>query len=134
MTEYRTPLDEHMDRRRLDLRLTWAEVATRAEISRDTLHRIRSGYKLAHLRELTKRGIEDALEWEPGSFDDIVFRDKPPKNRARQQSSGRQYDDPDLQRIWDKLDGVPDHRRALIVDLYRTVRDAEEQDRRQATG
>ncbi|MDQ0829502.1 hypothetical protein QF032_001346 [Streptomyces achromogenes] len=58
-------LDAAMSERRLELRLNWREVATMAGITYEALRGIRRGdYKPA---ELTARGLDDALQWVPGS-------------------------------------------------------------------
>jgi hypothetical protein len=62
-------LDEAMDARRLDLDLNWDEVATAAGIALATLRAIRRGANRPS--RLTKRRIENALQWEPGSIDAI---------------------------------------------------------------
>lgn len=59
-----------MDRRREELRLTWSEVARLAGVSRETLRQIRTGE--GEIRPLTRRGIEDALQWAPSSIDAIM--------------------------------------------------------------
>lgn len=68
-------LAQHLNDRRLELRLTWAEVADRAGISRDTMHNVRVG--TSDIRDLTERGIEVALQWEPGSIDRIFAGNDP---------------------------------------------------------
>ncbi|WP_157253103.1 helix-turn-helix domain-containing protein [Nonomuraea typhae] len=63
-------LDEAMNQRRLELRLTWKQVAERARVSTESLSAIRRGrYRPA---ELTARGIEDALQWEWGKVYEIL--------------------------------------------------------------
>jgi hypothetical protein len=67
----RARLAELMDQRRRDLRLTWDQVAARADIHRETLRQIRSGSS-GTIRPLSATGIEDALEWGRGSIDAIL--------------------------------------------------------------
>lgn len=62
-------LDAIMDARRVDLGLEWQEVATAAGIRTQTLRVARKGEAV---NGLTKRGIEKALRWAPGSFDAVV--------------------------------------------------------------
>ncbi|MCP2339236.1 hypothetical protein [Actinomadura rupiterrae] len=59
-----------MDERRSELRRTWAEVANEAGITRQGLSRLRAGTGL--IRSTTKRGLEDALRWQPRSIDRIL--------------------------------------------------------------
>lgn len=64
-----------MDERRSDLGLTWNEVADKAGITREGLRRMRTG--TGHIRSLTKRGIERALQWTSGSVDRILAGGEP---------------------------------------------------------
>lgn len=64
-----------MDVRRSELQLTWNEVAEKAGITREGLRRTR--VKTGPIRSLTKRGIENALAWEPGSIDSILAGGEP---------------------------------------------------------
>lgn len=60
-------LDEAMNNRRLELDLSWEEVARSAEITAAHLLRIRKGEYVP--RELTKVRLERVLRWRAGSFD-----------------------------------------------------------------
>lgn len=68
-------LDAAMKDRRETLRTTWANVASEAGITVETLRAIRRGHNKPSL--LTKRGIEGALLWEPGSIDRIFEGGEP---------------------------------------------------------
>lgn len=58
-------LNEAMNRRRLELRMNWRQVSEAADVSYEGLRSIRRGdYRPT---ELTARGIDEALQWEPGS-------------------------------------------------------------------
>lgn len=58
-------LDEAMNRRRLELRMNWRQLAEAADISYTALRAIRRGeYRPT---ELTAQGLDVALEWELGS-------------------------------------------------------------------
>lgn len=58
-------LDKVMNARRLELRMTWRELAQAAEVSYEALRAIRKGdYRPA---ELTARALDEALQWMPGS-------------------------------------------------------------------
>jgi transcriptional regulator with XRE-family HTH domain len=64
-----------MDQRRQQLGLSWREVAAEAGITQETLRAIRRGAN--DPSTLTKRGIERALEWSPGSVDRVFAGDDP---------------------------------------------------------
>ncbi|MEV4247025.1 hypothetical protein AB0J63_26875 [Streptosporangium canum] len=68
-------LDAAMNKRREALHMTWANVATDAKITVETLRAIRRGHNQPSA--LTKRGIENALQWEPGSVDHILDGEEP---------------------------------------------------------
>jgi transcriptional regulator with XRE-family HTH domain len=59
-------LDGVMNRRRVELRLTWRQLATRAGVSYETLRAIRKGESAGG--ELSKANIEQALLWGQGSI------------------------------------------------------------------
>jgi hypothetical protein len=65
----RSRREEFMDTRRLQLRLTWNQVAELAGLHRDTLREFRAGR--GEPNQLTKRGVEHALKWAQGSIDAI---------------------------------------------------------------
>jgi hypothetical protein len=73
--EYATPLDEHMNRRRLDLGMKWRDVASNGGISYEAVRSARAGE--GEPADLTKRGIERALKWQPGSVDAILAGGEP---------------------------------------------------------
>ncbi|WBB94267.1 hypothetical protein [Verrucosispora sp. WMMC514] len=68
--EARTRLAQLMDERRIQLRYRWIDVAARADLNKETLRAIR--YDTHDIRPLSKRGIETALSWTPGSIDKIL--------------------------------------------------------------
>lgn len=70
MTSPNERLDAAMDARRLDLGLTWQEVAQAASISPATLRAMRAGTNMPSA--LTRRRLEDALRWERGSIQAIL--------------------------------------------------------------
>ncbi|GAA4059572.1 hypothetical protein GCM10022214_10110 [Actinomadura miaoliensis] len=79
-----------MDERRAELRLTWHEVAERAGMTREGLRRTRTGS--GSIRSLTKRGIEDALEWAVGSVDMILAGGDPlPSLGPRHDAAARAF-------------------------------------------
>lgn len=73
--EARQRLARYMEDRALDLGLTWREVAKRADISIETLRLLRTGEDGA--RPLTMRAVDAALEWVPGSVQNILRGEEP---------------------------------------------------------
>ncbi|MFF8980216.1 hypothetical protein ACF08A_25815 [Streptomyces cellulosae] len=69
MSELAQRRDEAMNRRRLELGMTWRQVAAAARISYETLRAVRKGDTAGG--ELTLSSIEKALHWSPGAFADI---------------------------------------------------------------
>jgi transcriptional regulator with XRE-family HTH domain len=59
-----------MDERRQALGMTWAEVASDAKITVETLRAVRRGNNQPSA--LTKRGLERALQWQSGSIDQLL--------------------------------------------------------------
>lgn len=112
-----------MDTRREDLRLTWAEVAKKAGVSRETLRQIRNGE--GEIRPLTRRGIEDALGWAPGSITAILAGGEPTlagaskdEGRTRDEPGAEHEDDdlltPEERRLIERVRRDPDVRRRLL--------------------
>jgi DNA-binding XRE family transcriptional regulator len=76
MPEPHERLDEAMNRRRLELRMNWREVATAAEISYEALRSIRRGdYRPS---ELTAHALDRALNWKPGHGIEAIYAGKQP--------------------------------------------------------
>ncbi|GGK62280.1 hypothetical protein Sme01_04250 [Sphaerisporangium melleum] len=75
MDANRARLAELLNERRLELRLRWTDVSELAGVTRETLRQVRRGE--GEIRELTKRGIETAMQWSPGSVDAILRGEKP---------------------------------------------------------
>lgn len=86
-------LDEHMDARRLDLRMTWRQVADAAGISAETIRAIRRGDNTPG--GVTKSGLEDALHWERGSIDSILDDGAPVPISERPAGRGHALPDDD---------------------------------------
>jgi transcriptional regulator with XRE-family HTH domain len=59
-----------MEERRQALGMTWAEVASEAKITVETLRAIRRGNNQPST--LTKRGLERALQWQTGSIQAVL--------------------------------------------------------------
>ena len=79
-TSRRRALAQHMDTRRRELRLRWADVARDAHMTTEGLRGIRQGD--GKIMPLSKQGIEDALAWEQGSIDEILAGRKPRPRRV----------------------------------------------------
>lgn len=68
-------LAELMDARRLELGMTWEEVASAAGIKPPTLRAIRNGTNRPS--PLTARGLDKAMSWTPGSVEAILDGGEP---------------------------------------------------------
>lgn len=75
MTEPYERLDEALDQRRVDLDLTWRELADAARMSEPALRAIRRGTYAPSIR--TKRRLELAAGWQRGSIDAILKGGEP---------------------------------------------------------
>lgn len=64
-----------MNDRRLELDMKWDEVAAAARIKPPTLRAIRNG--MNRPSDLTARGLDRALDWEPGSVEAILAGGEP---------------------------------------------------------
>lgn len=67
-------LDLAMDARRLSLNLEWRDLAKAAGVSYETLRALR---RAGNAAPLTKRRVEDALHWTPGSIDAVLAGGQP---------------------------------------------------------
>lgn len=81
-----------MDERRGELALTWQQVADEAGVSTETLYRIADGGRTP--RTTTRKGIERALQWQPGSIDAIAASGKPAPLAEPEQASRPAEPDP----------------------------------------
>jgi DNA-binding XRE family transcriptional regulator len=87
-------LDAAMNEQRLRLRMNWRQMAEVAGISYTALRAIRRGaYRPT---ELTARGLDEALQWAPGSVlsildggDPVPIEDAPPPATAAEPGAGR---------------------------------------------
>lgn len=75
----RRELADEMNRQRANLRLTWDQVAQRADISVATLRRLRNSDDPVTLD--TMIGIDRALEWESGHVEARLDGRTPPSRR-----------------------------------------------------
>lgn len=71
----RARLAQLMDERRVQLGLTWNQVADRASLTKEGLRTVRQGTR--KIMPLTKWGIELALHWQSGSVDSVLDRGDP---------------------------------------------------------
>ena len=76
--EQRQRLDSLLDARRLDLGLTWREVALRAGLSIEAVRLLRAGP--GGIRELTARKFDRAFEWMPGSLQRFIEEGATPED------------------------------------------------------
>ena len=83
--EQRERLDEAMNKRRLDLGITWRDVASRAGLSYEALRRLRTGD--GGIRDLTGAKISRALDWTPESVDAVLAGGDPVPAAARTSAS-----------------------------------------------
>ena len=136
MSGTRTRLDQAMDRRRLDLRKQWKDIATAAGISTAALGAIRRGeYKPS---ALTARGIEDALQWAHGSIEAIDAGGDPVPLRGESPAAGSDAAtetvvvapgvDPDEARIW-AIPGLSTGERWLLIAHARAMKEAKREER-----
>ncbi|MFI6496818.1 hypothetical protein [Nonomuraea typhae] len=80
----RAHLAETMDDRRVQLGLTWNQVAEKAGLTKEGLRSVRQ--ETRKMMPLTKRGIEDALRWAAGSID-LVLAGNVPQVAVRARTS-----------------------------------------------
>lgn len=77
--EARQRLAGLMEERRLDLELTWREVALRAGLSYESVRALRAGDE-GNPQPLTLRKIDKGLEWRPGSSRRILYEGGDPED------------------------------------------------------
>lgn len=94
-------LDLAMDARRLSLNLEWRDLAKEAGVSYETLRALRRAGTAA---ALTKRRVEDALHWAPGSIDAVLAGGDPMPTEPEQ--SG--YDVDELRDLRTQLNAIID--------------------------
>lgn len=71
-------LDQAMEDRRLELGMTWKQVSTLSGVTVETLSALRKGRTNPHnASPLTRRGIERALRWATGGYDNALAGRKP---------------------------------------------------------
>jgi transcriptional regulator with XRE-family HTH domain len=75
VTEPYERLDEALEERRVDLDLTWRELADAARMSEPALRAIRRGTYAPSTR--TRRRLERAIGWQQGSIDAVLAGGEP---------------------------------------------------------
>lgn len=70
----KTPLDRYLNHRRVEMGLTWEELAHRARTTPGHLRKVRAGHRPSP--QLASR-IEQAVDWAPGSIRDILAGGRP---------------------------------------------------------
>ncbi|WP_189059652.1 hypothetical protein [Longimycelium tulufanense] len=128
----RERLADAMERRRLELRMRWKDVAAAGDIAYETLRAIRKG-KGDEIRGLTKVAIETALRWAPGSVDVILSGGEPtPLEQPQPPSFPVNAADPVERDIW-AITVLPEDIRWAYIQMYRRhVRDNPDEHRRHA--
>lgn len=84
--KHRRRLGQLIEARRVELRLTQAELTTAIPMSKEGLRKLVGG--TGAIRELTKGGIETALWWAPGSIDAVLAGGDPSPIGALTRLSG----------------------------------------------
>ena len=69
-SDNRRYLAGHMERRQVELGLTWKQIADAGGISYEAVRAVRHG--TADIRAQTRHGIDTGLRWTPGSVDRIL--------------------------------------------------------------
>jgi|SRR6266508_2654417 len=75
MASEQTRLDDALERRRVELRMSWRDVTREAGMSNEGLRAIRRGERRP--TAVTKARIEHALRWATGSIDAILAGGEP---------------------------------------------------------
>ncbi|MER7500505.1 helix-turn-helix transcriptional regulator [Nonomuraea pusilla] len=113
-------LNEAMNDRRLELRLTWKQVAATAGISVEALGAIRRGaYRPT---DLTARGLDDALQWNHGTV--LGFYPDDERRGGRRPQEPRQEADHDDEIDLDTFVPESPAEKALMA-LYRARKQEE---------
>lgn len=100
-----------MDKRRIDLRMSWQQVARRAGMTTTNLTRIRTGRSAISWAAI--EGLERALLWSPGSIEAFVLHGTEPE-----ELSGDAEPSPPMQ---SELDNDLDAEGELIFEGFRSL-------------
>lgn len=125
--EARTRLAELMEERRLELNLTWREVAGAGGISYEVIRSIRNG--TGDIRRLTQRRIEDGLRWRPGSVGQILAGGNPVPLEG---GTVRHRGDADGPATF--MDADPDELAPYLAQVEREIAEAVAEHGREVTG
>lgn len=118
--------------RRLELGMTQEEVATSGGPSTATLRLIENASPTIP-RLKSQRQLENALEWEPGSYRALLRGDEPTERVAIKPPAhpGRRYSDPRLQAIWE-ITELPESVRAGMIRFAEGYLSGEDEPQRRA--
>lgn len=116
--EQRERLDRLMNDRRLELGITWRDVAARAGRSYEALRLLRSG--AGGINELTAVQFSRALEWKSRSILDILAGGNPEPEESgpdtRPQIVRDNWDDENIRKLW-SLTVSESQRLSLVEDF-----------------
>jgi transcriptional regulator with XRE-family HTH domain len=117
-TGEQSQLADAIDARRLDMDLTWRELATLANISATTFDNIRAG-RVPRAR--TRRRIEDALSWSHGSINRILSGGEPTMAAADAEPRRRPAPDPLTASTEEIIEFLDEVREVEGEDAYREL-------------
>jgi len=125
----RTQLNKLMEARRLDLGITWRDLARSAGVSYEALRGLRRGP--GGIAELTARRLDKALQWEPGSIAAVISGDQhdpvplTAEAGALPEIVGKAQHDPVIgiyvRKLW-ALD-IPEAQRLTLIEDLAAIRD-----------
>ncbi|MEV2277797.1 hypothetical protein AB0I72_19655 [Nocardiopsis sp. NPDC049922] len=111
----RIALGKHIDERAAEKGMTLSEVAKRARRGTEALRRIRKGE--VSIPMATRRALEDALEWTPGSINSILAGGRPmPLEEAAPQAYVTSTPQGGLQ-LWLSVRGADGHPQQMMIPL-----------------
>lgn len=111
-------LNDALEERRIELDMTWRQVADAAGISLAGLGAIRRGER--HPSALTVRRIENALEWTPGSVEAILGGSEPTPVESRESVKAEDNpEDEDVEQLMQRVRRMPREDRRALLRLLR---------------
>lgn len=111
--EARARLDDLMEQRRLELGLSWRDVALRAGVAYETVRAARAGD--GGISPLTASGLERALGWQAGSVKRILDGGDPELAATPSPGAEPRFADPRLQWIMDTPGADLEWRLAVVA-------------------